>query len=53
MKMQVLTAVLQSFCHDGDSQESVRVKVLDTFYKIKSVKKAKLNDKTYYVVETA
>lgn len=51
MEMQKLTAELQSRCHEGDSKVPVRIKILDTFYKIKAIKKTFSNEKEYYVIE--
>lgn len=38
MELRNLTTELQTHCHNGDSECNVIIKVLDTFYKIKSVK---------------
>lgn len=47
-----ITTELQTQCHEGESNKQIKVKVLDAYYNIGSIKKVVAGDETYFVIET-
>ena len=50
--MRELATELQTQCHEGESHKQIKVKVLDAYYNIGSIKKVVAGDETYFVIET-
>ena len=51
MELQKITNKLQDLCHEGHSQDKIRIKILDAYYKIGGIKKIETDGKITFVVE--
>ena len=50
--LRELTTEAQTWCHNGESDAEVYVKILDGYYKVKDLQKLNSADKTVFVIET-
>lgn len=50
--LREITTELQTHCHEGESNRKLKIKVLDAYYDVGSIKKIETGDETYFVIET-
>ncbi len=55
MELRDLTTEMQTWCHCGESDSEVYVKIHDTYYKVKNLQRVHFDtvDKTYFVIEAS
>ena len=47
-----ITTELQTYCHNGESEKKLKIKILDAFYDIGDIKKVVSGNETYFVIDT-
>lgn len=54
MNLRELTTDAQTWCHNGESDSEVYVRIKDSYYKVKNLQRLFLEnlDKTYFVINT-